>query len=459
MKITLRSQNPANQIGFPRGPVELSWKVSGANTELHQVAYEIQSALDADFSIELKSDQSKSSASQFVKAPHQPSTSREISYHRVRIETQAGWSDWSNTLIHEVGLLDGAELLGVAIGDTSKAEDPAALLRITFTISKPVAKARLYATAHGTYDVMINGAKAGNHILAPGWTPYQHRLLVDTHDVTNHLIEGENAFGVLLTDGWYRGKMSFFNMFNNYGEHTSFLGQIEIEYEDGSTEIIASDSNWKTATGGVRFASIYDGTTMDMTMAQVAWCKPGFDDSTWSPVTIREINKNLLEPLSAPPVRVKAELPMTLRQEADRVNLDGPQNISGWVRLTVDGKRGDKVVVRHAEILLPDKTLHTAPLRAAKATDTYILGKDGVQDLEPKHTFHGFQFADVVTDAKVIAATAIAITSDNPDRGEFKSSHSLLNKLHSNVLWSLRDNYVSIPTDCPPSSWCATSPF
>ncbi len=449
MKITLRSQYPANQLGFPGGPLELSWKVSGAPAGEAQAAYEIQSALDEAFSVGLKSDQSKSSASQYVPAPHVPNTSREISYHRVRVETQAGWSDWSNTLIHEVGLLDGAELLGAAIGDTSKAQDPAALLRITFNINKPVAKARLYATAHGTYDVMINGAKAGNHILAPGWTPYQHRLLVDTHDVTNHLIEGENAFGVLLTDGWYRGKMSFFNMFNNYGEHTSFLGQIEIFYEDGTTEIIASDSNWKTASGGVRFASIYDGTTMDMTMAQPAWCKPGFDDSSWKPVTVREINKKLLEPLSAPPVRVKAELPMTLRQEADRVNLDGTQNISGWVRLTVDGKRGDEVVVRHAEILLPDKTLHTAPLRAAKATDTYILGKDGVQDLEPKHTFHGFQYADVVTDAKVIAATAVAITSDNPDRSEFKSSHTLLNKLHSNVLWSLRDNYVSIPTDCP----------
>jgi len=99
--------------------------------------------------------------------------------------------------------------------------------------------------------------------------------------------------------------------------------------------------------------------------------------------------------------------------------------------------------------LLPDKTLHTAPLRGAKATDTYILGKDGLQDLEPKHTFHGFQYADVVTDAKVIKAVAIAITSDNEDRGLFKSSHQLLNKLHSNVVWSLYDNYVSIPTDCP----------
>ncbi len=449
MKIELRSQYPAKLIGLPGGMLELSWKVFGAKAGETQTAYEIQSALDSEFTVELKSDQAKSSNSQFIKAPHIPSVSREISFHRVRIETQSGWSDWSETFTHETGLLNGEELIGHAIGDESKATDPAALLRTTFTVTKPVAKARLYATAHGTYDVMINGAKAGDHILAPGWTPYQHRLLVDSHDVTNHLVEGENAFGVLLTDGWYRGKMSFFNLTDNYGEHTSFLGQIEIDYEDGTREVIASDSNWKTATGGVRFASIYDGTTMDFTMAQPAWCKPGFDDSAWSPVTLRKISKSVLEPLSAPPVRVKAELPMTLRQEADRVNLDGTQNISGWVRLTVDGKRGDKVVVRHAEILLPNKTLHTAPLRGAKATDTYILGKDGVQDLEPKHTFHGFQYADVITDAKVIKAVAIAITSDNEDRGVFKSSHQLLNKLHSNVLWSLYDNYVSIPTDCP----------
>jgi len=449
MKIELRSQYPAKQIGLPGGPLELSWKVFGAKAGDSQTAFEIQSALDAGFTVELKSDQAKTSHSQYIKAPHEPSVSREISFHRVRIETQSGWSEWSETFTHETGLLNGEELIGHAIGDESKATDAPPLLRTTFSVTKPVAKARLYATAHGTYDAMINGSKAGDHILAPGWTPYQYRLLVDTHDVTNHLVEGENAFGVLLTDGWYRGKMSFFNLTDNYGEHTSFLGQIEIDYEDGTREVIASDSHWKTATGAVRFASIYDGTTMDMTMAQPSWCKPGFDDSAWSPVILRNISKNLLEPLSAPPVRVKAELPMALRQEADRVNLDGTQNISGWVRLTVDGKRGDKVVVRHAEILLPDRSLHTAPLRAAKATDAYVLDKDGVQDLEPKHTFHGFQYADVVSEAKVIKAVAIAITSDNEDRAIFKSSHQLLNKLHSNVLWSLYDNYVSIPTDCP----------
>lgn len=460
LQISLRTQYLAKQIGLPGGPLELSWKVTAANAGETQLAYEIQSALDADFTVGVDMTQAKSADSQFIAAPHVPQASREVSYHRVRIETggsssSAGWSDWSNVISHEVGLLQGEELIGVGIGNDSNVDEPATLVRTKFNITKPVAKARLYATAHGTYDVMINGQKAGDHILAPGWTPYQHRILVDTHDVTHFLLDGENAFGVLLADGWYRGKLGWENKRNSYGTKTAFLGQIEIEYTDGTREVISTNENWKTATGGVRFASLYDGCTLDMTMAQVSWCKPGFDDSSWSPVVVHDFDKSVLEPLAAAPVRVKAELEMKLTQQTDRVLLDSGQNISGWVRLKVDGKRGDKVVVRHAEILEtsvkggPNDRLHVRALRSAKATDTYVLGKDGIQELEPKHTFHGFQFADVVTDAKVISAVAIAITSDNQDRSTFKSSHKLLNKFISNVKWSQRDNFVSIPTDCP----------
>lgn len=449
ISISLSSQYPKNQLGFPGGLVELSWKVAGAAESDSQISYEIQSALDAEFTSGVEMTQVRSSDSQFVAAPLVPKASREVSFHRVRIETQSGWSDWSSVLRHEVGLLSGEELIGVAIGDDSVAEDPATLVRTTFNVTKPVAKARLYATAHGTFDVLVNGQKVGDHILAPGWTPYQVRLLVETHDVTHYILDGENAFGALLADGWYRGKMGWEDKRNSYGTKTSFLGQIEIEYEDGTTEVIATGSDWKTGTGGVRFASIYDGTTMDMTMAQAGWCKPGFDDSAWAPVTVHEFDKSVLEPLSGPPVRVKEEMNMTVKQQADRVLLDAGQNISGWVRLKVDGKKGDTIVIRHAEILEAGEKLHTRALRSAKATDTYVLGKDGVQELEPKQTFHGFQFADVVTDAKVLSATAIAITSDNADRSSFKSSHKLLDKFISNVKWSQRDNFVSIPTDCP----------
>ena len=135
MKIELRSQYPAKQLGLPGGTLELSWKVFGAKHGETQVAYEIQSALDAEFTNELKSDQVKSSNSQYIKAPHAPTTSREISFHRVRIETQNGWSEWSETFTHETGLLNGEELIGHAIGDESKATNPATLLRTTFTIT------------------------------------------------------------------------------------------------------------------------------------------------------------------------------------------------------------------------------------------------------------------------------------------------------------------------------------
>lgn len=460
ISIALRSQYPAKQLGFPGGPLELSWKVTGAPAGVTQLSYEFQSALDAEFTIGVEMTQVRSADSQFVAAPHVPKVSREVSYHRVRIETgsaegTSSWSEWSPVFTHETGLLSGEEFVGVAIGDDSKVEEPGTLLRTKFNLTKTVARARLYATAHGTYDVMINGQKVGDRILAPGWTAYQHRLLVDTHDVTHFLLDGENALGVLLTDGWYRGKLGWEDKRNSYGTATAFLGQIEIEYTDGTTEVISTGENWKSATGAVRFASIYDGTTMDMTMAQVDWCKPGFDDSAWSPVVVHDFDKSVLEPLAQAPIRVKQEFEMKLTKQADRILLDAGQNISGWVRLKVDGKRGDKVVVRHAEILEPSvkggvgDRLHVRALRSAKATDTYILGKDGLQELQPKHTFHGFQFADVVTEAKVVSAAAIAITSDNADRSSFKSSHKLLNKFISNVKWSQRDNFVSIPTDCP----------
>ena len=460
ISIALRSQYPAKQIGLPGGPLELSWKVSGAASGETQVSYEFQSALDAEFTVGVEMTQVRSAESQFVQAPHVPKTSREVSYHRVRIETRdsngsASWSEWSPAISHEVGLLNGEEFIGVAIGDNSASEQPATLLRKSFAITKTVARARLYASAHGTYDVMINGQKVGDRFLAPGWTAYQHRLLVDAHDVTHFLLDGQNAFGVLLTDGWYRGKLGWEDKRDSYGTSTSFIGQIEIEYTDGTAEVIATGEDWKSATGEVRFASIYDGTTIDQTMEQVGWCKPGFDDAGWSPIVVHDFDKSRLEPLAQPPVRVKQEFPMTLTKQADRVLLDATQNVSGWVRLKVDGKRGDTVVVRHAEILEssikggPKDRLHVRALRSAKATDTYRLGKDGVQELEPLHTFHGFQFADVVTQAKVISATAIAITSDNADRSTFKSSHKPLNKFISNVKWSQRDNFVSIPTDCP----------
>jgi alpha-L-rhamnosidase len=107
------------------------------------------------------------------------------------------------------------------------------------------------------------------------------------------------------------------------------------------------------------------------------------------------------------------------------------------------------VTVRHAEVLEPDGSLHLRSLRSAKATDTYVLADDGPVTLEPAFTFHGFRYAEVVTDAELVAAEVLAISSDTPPRGRFTSSDADLTRFHENVRWSQRDNFVSLPTDCP----------
>lgn len=446
----LKSQYPTDIIGGPGSAPRLTWQASSTRPTSVQTGYEIQVSLDEDFSsIHASSGVVSSTDSLAITAPGGDLESREIRYYRVRIATDSGWTPWGPTLSHEAGLLSPSDFVGFAIGDDEDCGSPSALLRKVFESKSQPVKARLYVSSLGLNEMSINGLKVGDEFLSPGWTTYQSRLNVSTFDVTNLIVEGKNAIGATLGDGWWRGRLGFLGQNNTYGEKVSVIAQLELHFADGSKETIATDNTWNSSSGEVRFSDIYDGATIDESKAQPGWDKPDFDDSRWGPVVVRELEKNTLLPRIASPVRVIKEFPLKLSQHADRTVLIGEQNISGWVRLTVDGKKGQVVVVRHAELMTPDETLHTKPLRTAKATDTYTLGYDGRHVFEPKFTFHGFQFADVVTEAEVISAVGVAISSDNLARSTFKSSDVRLNRLHENVVWSARDNFVGLPTDCP----------
>lgn len=451
-KVTLVSEHPSDLLGLPAKSPLLSWSVQGANQGSAQSFAEIQASESADFDQIVAQASIAGGASQFLTAPGSPLTSRESRFYRVRIETQSGWSEWSNTVVHEVGLAHASDYLGEAIGDVSEPTAPPALLRKEFVLGKAIAKARLYATAHGTFDLMINGKRVGNEVLAPGWTPYGERLQVVTHDVTGLLTQGANAWGVLLCDGWYRGHFGFTNQTGNYGTQTKFLGQLEVEFTDGSREVIATDASWLTSTGGVRSASIYHGTDFDFNFAHQAWCKPGFDASAWKPVTVHPLDKTTLEPRYAAPVRVVQEFATQLSEHNGNTRVNVTQNISGWLKLKVKATAGSKLVAKHAEVLEPNGDIHTKALRFARATDTYVFATDGEYELEPKQTFHGFQYADLIVESgsvEILGVTGIAVSSDLAVRGQIETSHPMLNKLVSNTFWSLRDNFVSIPTDCP----------
>jgi alpha-L-rhamnosidase len=457
----LRCQVPDGVLAIGAEPVRLSWRLTadGLGTEPNprQLGYRIDVAHSPTFDELLATTGEVEDDEQVaVVTPGGPLASREVRHIRVRIRDDAGWSPWSDTLTVEAGLLDVADWVAAAITQPddpgAHGQSPSPLLRREFDVPSPIARARLHVTALGLHHVRINGRPVTEDLLEPGWTTYHHRLLADTYDVTGLLRSGPNAIAGILGDGWYRGRLGWLpgRERGRYGEQVGLIAQLEIEATDGRRSVIATDADWRASTGEIRSADLYDGCDLDLRQRQPGWDEPDFDDRAWLPVAVVPFDATLVEPRMAPPVRVVDRLPVEPTRRGDGCwMLDGGQNVSGWVRLSVRGKAGDTVTVRHAEVLEPSGDLHTRSLRSARATDTYVLADDEVTVLEPMFTFHGFRYAEVETTASLIDAHVVAISSDTPVRGSFACSDEALNRLHLNVLWSQRDNFVSVPTDCP----------
>jgi alpha-L-rhamnosidase len=335
---------------------------------------------------------------------------------------------------------------------------PTALLRTTFTVDKPIRHATVYATALGLYELQLNGTRVGRDYLTPGWTEYRRRLGYQTYDVTAQLVQGPNAFGAQLGDGWFAGLAGYTGKRAFYGGKPRFRAQLEIEYTDGSRQVLGTDSHWRAGEGGVRYADLYLGAAFDARREQPQWCTATFAADTWRPVTtgLPEASPHgfLLEAATIDPVRVIDELPAKSVSEPapGRYTIDLGQNLVGWVRVRVHGKPGQRITVRHGEMLNPNGTIYTSNLRGASATDVYWLRGDGEEVLEPFGTFHGFRYVEITgLDAKPDAAAVTGVVVHTPmtRTGEFTCSDPLLNQLFHNIIWGQKGNYLEVPTDCP----------
>jgi alpha-L-rhamnosidase len=455
--VELGSQLPDRVFAVGRNPIRLSWQVTGAEPALRQEAYEVQAAPEPSFRSGSWTTGTVVSSDQLgVDAPGPALRSREIRFVRARVRTQAGWSGWSNALRFEAGLLESSDWLARPItlpDDPGEIrQSPAPLLRRIFELhSSPVA-ARLYVTALGLHHVRINGRNITDDLLAPGWTAYRHRVLADTYDVTGLLRPGTNAITATIGDGWFRGRLGYKPGADRctYGSQIALIAQLEVRDADGRTTVVATGPDWRASTGEVRSADLYDGCAIDLRKRPAGWEDAGFDDGEWVAARVVTTDVPAIEQRTAPPVRVIGVRPAVMRERAPgRTMLDGGQNISGWVRLTVRGSVGDVVAVRHAEVLEPDGSLHLRALRSARATDRYVIAGDAVTVLEPVFTFHGFRYAEVETEAELLGAEMVAISCDAAPRSTFECGDRRVNRLHENVAWSLRDNFVSVPTDCP----------
>lgn len=353
-------------------------------------------------------------------------------------------SEWTNATVIAPYAAQLSKYWGSTIG-------PGRYLRKNFAAQKPVVKARLYATALGVYEASINGQPVSSDLLAPGWTDYTKRVMVQTYDVTKLIHTGANALGAVLGDGWYAGRLGWMGL-AQYAATPAFSAQLEITYADGSSEIITSDESWKAGAGEMIGSDEQWGEVNDATKAVKNWNQPMFDESGWKNAVV-ENHSVALVPQLGPPVRELMDLaPQKITRLGDAWIIDFGQNLVGHVRLSARGRAGDTVTVRHAETINTDGSLYTENLRTALATDTFTLAGKGRETLEPHFTFHGFRYAEITGYSGTLKASdlrAVVVGSDNPPTGTFESSNPDLNRLYENIVWSQRGNFLSVPTDCP----------
>lgn len=420
---------------------------------------------------------------------------------------------------------------------------PAPYLRKNFSVGQTVARATVYVTALGVYELHLNGQKVGNDVLTPGWTQFTKRVYYQTYDVTRMIQGGTNTISAILGDGWYASDLAFKGTRNNYGGNPRFLAQLVLELADGSKQTIVSDASWKASYGPIQFGDLLIGSGYDARLEMPGWDNTNFNDNAWSPVVTglsaaavgysnvtalvsALVTNNRLNFVANnanlggdPAYGVVKTLQITFQlggtnqtlsfAENATVNIGGTgqtltiiqafygnsasfpgigglqvqaavteparcfenlaatgltapepgcytfdlgQNMVGWVRLNVSGKVGDRITVRHGEMLNPDGTIYTANLRGANATDFYIFGTNGTVVFEPRFTFHGFRYVELrglSVPPTLSSVTGIVVHSDLPETGAFACSSPLVNQLYHNIIWGQKGNYLEVPTDCP----------
>ncbi|KAL2851065.1 bacterial alpha-L-rhamnosidase-domain-containing protein [Aspergillus pseudoustus] len=407
--------------------------------------------------------------------PWEPLRSREIARVRVRCygkevaalnESATKWSEWSTV---EAGLLHQDDWQAAFITSSQRVPDPTTSVspirfRKRFQLtpkSSPILRARLYITALGVYHAYLNGKRVGNHCMAPGWTAYDHRLNYQAFDVTDLIQDNEeNALTVEVGPGWYASRLGF-----NGGKRCCYgspdlaiLAQLEVSAEDSEASwVLPSNDTWECLPSAIQSSEIYDGEVYDMRLENQTWSTANYDTQQSTPVATRVLpwpQAKLISP-NAPPVRVVQELPPAsiLVSPSGKVILDFGQNLVGKLRIRSTVLPQDQqLTLTHAEVL-EDGELCTRPLRTAKCRDIVLGSGEGLSNWTPAFTFHGFRYVQVDgwpgVQPSIDDFVALVMHTDMPRRGWFACSNSHINSLHSNIVWGMRGNFVSVPTDCP----------
>ena len=458
----LRCEYRTNPIGLDELKPRLSWQINDSRQGASQTSYQIVAASTLQ-GLERKPnlwDSGKVKTDQCLDVVYggKRLTSRQLVWWRVRVWDHEGTpSSWSDPACFEMGLLKPADWSAQWIGRpiaNREGSQPCPLFRKTFTLRSGVVRARLYSTARGLFEFHLNGGRVGEDYFTPGWTDYNKRIQYLAYDVTAQVQQGDNTLGAMLGDGWFAGYLLGWGNHFVYGDQLSLLAQLEVEYADGTREVIVTGPEWKTSLGPVLKSDIYHGETFDARLVQQGWDKSDGDESAWQPVTVFPPPAAPLVAKRNAPVRKQEELPTLVQTEPSfGVHVfDLGQNMVGWARIKVRAPAGTVVTIRFAEMLNDDGSVYTANLRSAEATDRYVCKGGGEEIFEPHFTFHGFRYVELTgLCEKPVPEDVVGVVlhTEIPATGQFECSDPLINRLQKNILWGQKSNFLEVPTDCP----------
>jgi alpha-L-rhamnosidase len=452
-----------NPIGIDATQPRLSWMMQAGSRGAVQTAYQVvasstQMMLHNDI-VDLW-DSGKVNSSESLNVPYRgakPLNSGQRIWWKVRVWDGNGqMSEWSDAAYWTMGLLQESDWKAEWIGRTKQEGVewlPPAYLRKEMQVNKSIRQAVLYASALGLYTLLINGEKVTQDVLTPGWTDYNTRVQYQTYDVTDMLRTGDNAIGAILGSGWYCGQVGQIDK-NIYGDNPFVLVQLHIDYEDGTSEIIVTDRSWRTSRGPILYSDMIMGEAYDARLELGAWAEPGYNEQDWEHPIVKEAYTGKLTAQVDPPIRVTQRLvPVSVKKSgADSYIFDFGQNMVGWASVRAEGSSGQKIKVNHGEMLDADGSLYTANLRNACQEIWYTLKGEGVEQFEPHFSFQGFRYVEVMGLGYVPTLDAVigeVVHSLIAPSGLLETSDAMLNKLHDNIVWGQRGNFISVPTDCP----------
>ncbi len=469
----LRCEYRVNPLGIDATEPRLSWIVTSAERGQIQSAYRVLVAssrerLDREKGDLWDSGKIMSDETIHIEYGGKPLGSGMQCFWKVMVWDGKGRaSGWSEAAVWSMGLLQESDWQAKWVGDETGLSArnwvrkvpaivqqflfsllfldknvylPSPYLRKSFDVQKPVRSAFVHVSALGLYELHLNGRRVGKDYFTPGWTDYDKRVYYLTYDVTDMIKPHvENVIGAILADGWYAGDIGWLGQ-RLYGAEKRLRLKLQIEFEDGTSQVVATDESWRLAYGPVLEAGILAGEVYDARLEMPGWSEPGFEDNGWEPVSVTEKVESLVQAYPGIPVRRTMEIkPVEMTEPEPGVFVfNMGQNFAGWARLRVKGNTGDKVVLRFGEMLKKDGTIYTANLRTARATDTYILKGGGEEIWEPRFTYHGFQYVEVTGypgEPTLDSITGIAAHNDLPITGYLETSHPLVNKIYSNITW------------------------